>query len=138
MLRFSKKTDYALLALHYPASPGEPGDVSARAIAERFESSLELLAKILQRLARHGLITAHKGLVAATVLRDRRMPFPSRTSNRPSTVQSALPRARPPTPIVISLRGCTVRDPLWRLRERVLPLSLRAREAEAPLEGRPR
>jgi Rrf2 family protein len=62
MFRLSKKTDYALLALQYLASPGKPGDVSARAIAERFEIPAELLAKILQRLAHDGLITAHKGV----------------------------------------------------------------------------
>jgi Rrf2 family protein len=61
MFKFSKKTDYALLALQYRARSGDPGDVSARAIAARFEVPLELLAKILQRLARHGLSTAHKG-----------------------------------------------------------------------------
>jgi DNA-binding IscR family transcriptional regulator len=60
MFRASKKTDYALLALQHLASPGEPGDVSARAIAERFDVPLEFLATILQRLARHGLIAAHK------------------------------------------------------------------------------
>jgi len=63
MCRFSKKTDYALLALQYLASAGEPGGVSARAIAERFEIPLELLARILQRHARHGLIAADKGAI---------------------------------------------------------------------------
>ena len=64
MCRVSKKTDYALLALQYLASAGEPGDVrSARAIAERFEIPLELLARILQRLACHGLIAADKGAI---------------------------------------------------------------------------
>jgi len=62
MFRLSKKTDYALLALQYLASPVEPGDISARAIAERFEIPAELLAKILQRLAHDGLIAAHKGV----------------------------------------------------------------------------
>src|SRR6516164_11108814 len=62
MFRLSKKTDYALLALQYLASPGEPGDVSARATAERFEIPAALLAKILQRLAHDGLITAHRGV----------------------------------------------------------------------------
>jgi len=61
MCRFSKKTGYALLALQYLASAGEPGGVSARAIAERFETPLELLARILQRLAPHGLIPAYGG-----------------------------------------------------------------------------
>src|SRR5215510_13999594 len=56
MLRLSKKTDYALLALQHLASEG------ARAIAERFGIPLELLAKILQQLAHHGLVAAHKGI----------------------------------------------------------------------------
>ena len=63
MCRFSNKTGYALLALQYLASAGEPGGVSARAIAERFEIPLALLARILQRLACHGLIPAHKGAI---------------------------------------------------------------------------
>ena len=63
MCRVSKKTDYALLALQYLASAGVPGGVSARAIAERFEIPLELLARILQRLACHGLIAADKGAI---------------------------------------------------------------------------
>jgi len=63
MCTSSKKTDYALLALQYLASAGEPGGVSARAIAERFEIPLELLARILQRLAHYGMIAAHKGAI---------------------------------------------------------------------------
>lgn len=51
---------YVPLALQYLASPTEPGDLSARAIAERFESSPPLLARIPQRLARHGLIAAQR------------------------------------------------------------------------------
>jgi hypothetical protein len=50
MLRLSKKTDYAPLALQHLASEGTPGTASARAIAERFGIPFELLAKILQQL----------------------------------------------------------------------------------------
>ena len=69
MCRFSKKTGYALLSLQYLASAGEPGGVSARAIAERFETPLELLTRILQRLAPHGLIAAHRGDVDGPEIR---------------------------------------------------------------------
>ena len=60
MRRLPKKTDYALLALQYLASEEAPGVVSTRAIAERFDIPGELLAKILQQLARHGLIAAQR------------------------------------------------------------------------------
>ena len=58
MLRFSKKADYALLALQFLATDG---DASARAIAERYDIPVELLAKVLQHLARLGFVAAHKG-----------------------------------------------------------------------------
>ena len=58
MFKFSKKTDCALLALQYLASPEEPGGISARAITERFEIPPELLARILQRLCHDQLIAA--------------------------------------------------------------------------------
>ena len=62
MFRLSKKTDYALMALQYLASKGASGVVSARAIAERFDIPLDLLAKILQQLAHQGLVAARKGI----------------------------------------------------------------------------
>lgn len=61
MLRLSKKTDYALLALQHLDSEDAAGVASARAIAERFGIPLDLLAKILQQLAHRGLVAAHKG-----------------------------------------------------------------------------
>jgi Rrf2 family protein len=60
MLRFSKKADYALLALQYLDLEARSG-ASARAIAERYDIPVELLAKVLQHLARLGPVVAHKG-----------------------------------------------------------------------------
>jgi len=61
MLRFTKLADYGLMAMHYIASHGDDGAVSAKRIAEEFHIPAELLAKILQRLAKHRLITSHNG-----------------------------------------------------------------------------
>ena len=52
MLRFTKRADYGLMAMHYIASHGDEGAVSAKRIAEEFHIPGELLAKILQRLAK--------------------------------------------------------------------------------------
>lgn len=62
MLRLSKKTDHALLALQYLASETPSGVASARAIAERVDIPRELLAKVLQQLSHHQLVTAQKGM----------------------------------------------------------------------------
>jgi Rrf2 family protein len=61
MLRFTKRADYGLMAMHYIASHGDDGAVSVKRIAEEFHIPAELLAKILQRLAKHRLITSHNG-----------------------------------------------------------------------------
>jgi Rrf2 family protein len=61
MLRFTKRADYGLMAVHFIAAHGEDGAVSAKRIAEEFHIPAERLAKILQRLAKKQLISSHNG-----------------------------------------------------------------------------
>lgn len=72
MLRLNKKTEYALLALRTLAAPGpagaaaneatrDPELVNARLIAQRYHIPEMLLAKVLQKLKRRGLVRATKG-----------------------------------------------------------------------------
>ena len=61
MLRFTKRADYGLMAIHYIAFHQEDGALSSKRIAETFNIPHELLAKILQRLAKKGLIESHNG-----------------------------------------------------------------------------
>jgi Rrf2 family protein len=68
MLRFTKRADYGLMAIHYIAVHDEVGTVSAKRIAEEFAIPPELLAKILQRLAKRRLITSQNGPKGGYVL----------------------------------------------------------------------
>ncbi|HXH84467.1 MAG TPA: Rrf2 family transcriptional regulator [Candidatus Tectomicrobia bacterium] len=61
MLRFTKRADYGLMAIHYIALHDGVGAVSAKRIAEEFGIPAELLAKILQKLAKQGLIASQNG-----------------------------------------------------------------------------
>ena len=61
MLRFTKRADYGLMAMHYIAIHDDLGTVNAKRIAEEFSIPQELLAKILQRLAKQGLIVSQSG-----------------------------------------------------------------------------
>lgn len=71
MLRFTKRADYGLMAIHYIAVTERLGTVSAKRIAEEFRIPAELLAKILQRLAKEGLIVGQNGPKGGYVLARR-------------------------------------------------------------------
>jgi len=68
MLRFTKRADYGLMAIHYIASHQEDGAVSSKRIAETLNIPQELLAKILQRLAKKGFIVSQNGPKGGYVL----------------------------------------------------------------------
>jgi len=68
MLRLTKKADYGLMALKYLAEQAGPGlngegstSQSAKDIAEAYHIPPQLLAKILQTLAKAGLLVSHAG-----------------------------------------------------------------------------
>jgi Rrf2 family protein len=71
MLRFTKRADYGLMAIHYIAIHEALAPVSAKRIAEQFHIPPELLAKILQRLAKRGLISSQNGPKGGYVLAQR-------------------------------------------------------------------
>lgn len=61
MFTFTKKADYALLALSYLGTEAQGRLVGPREIAARYEIPAELLAKIMQTLARHRLVSSVAG-----------------------------------------------------------------------------
>ena len=65
MLRLTKKADYGLMALKYLAEQSafhaEGKAQSAKDIAEAYHIPPQLLAKILQTLAKAGLLVSHAG-----------------------------------------------------------------------------
>jgi Rrf2 family protein len=62
MLRLTKKADYGLMALKYIAEHSDAVSLSAKDIAEAYHIPPQLLAKILQRLAKEGLLRSHAGM----------------------------------------------------------------------------
>ena len=76
MLKISKKADYALMALQYMATV-QQGEMNAfnihrvvntKEIAEEHLIPLELLAKVLQTLAKHEMIESQNGPKGGYVL----------------------------------------------------------------------
>src|ERR1700761_652921 len=68
MLRLTKKADYALMALKYLAEHPASTALSAKDIAEAYHIPPQLLAKILQRLTKVGLLRSHAGMNGGYVL----------------------------------------------------------------------
>jgi Rrf2 family transcriptional regulator, cysteine metabolism repressor len=61
MLKLSKKTDYALMAVQYMASKNSDRAVNTKEIAEEYRIPVELLAKVLQKLGKKGVVVSQNG-----------------------------------------------------------------------------
>jgi Rrf2 family protein len=61
MLKLSKKSDYGLMALRHLALHYGDAACSAAEIAESYDIPTPLMAKVLQRLAKKGLLVARHG-----------------------------------------------------------------------------
>lgn len=61
MLKLTKKADYGLIAMRHLAETADHGSVSAKDLADAYGIPQEALAKILQRLARAGLLKSMHG-----------------------------------------------------------------------------
>lgn len=120
MLRLSKKADYALIAMKHLAQTAGAPSTSAREIAEQYDIPIELMAKVLQRLVRTGLLLSTQGTRGGYTL------------SRPSTTISVADVIQaidgPFTVTACSVDKsdceqydkCSVRDPLWQIRERIV------------------
>ncbi len=61
MVRLSKKVEYGLIAIRHIAAHGGMDVVTAKEISEIYRIPYDLLAKVLQKMAREGLLVSHQG-----------------------------------------------------------------------------
>jgi len=120
MLRLSKKADYGLIAMKHLALRGDQGSSSAREIAALYDIPIELMAKVLQRLVRRGLLASHQGTRGGYEL-----------ARRPTQISVADVIQAIEGPVTVTacstdenqceqFAKCNVRAPLWKVRERIL------------------
>jgi Rrf2 family protein len=62
MVRLSKKVEYGLIALRHMVTSPSGEIVTAKEVADRYGIPYDLLAKVLQRLGKAGLISSHQGV----------------------------------------------------------------------------
>jgi len=122
MLKLSKKADYGLMAMRHFAEHAHQGACRAKDVAESYGIPPEALAKILQRLAKAGLLNSQHGINGGYTLA------------RPAAEISAYEVIRAiDGPIILTScftshgecdqsEKCTVREPLRKVHEGILQL----------------
>ena len=121
MLRLSKKSDYALISMkHLAMRPDGGTSSSAREISESYDIPLELLAKVLQRLVRARLLVSVQGTRGGY-----------RLARHASAISVADVIQAVDGPFTVTACSetdhscdqyskCNIRDPLWRIKDRIL------------------
>jgi len=121
MLRLSKKADYALIAMKHLAEKAKGrASASAREIAEQYDIPIELMAKVLQRLVRTGLLVSTQGTRGGYTLG---------RGSASITVADVIQAIDGPLTVTAcstekndceQYGKCSIRDPLWQIRERIV------------------
>ena len=119
MLKLTKKADYGLMAMRHLAEHGHGEACSAKDVAESYGIPQEALAKILQRLAKAGLLISQHGTNGGYTL-----------ARAPETISAFDVIRAIDGPLFITscitVRGecdqsdrCTIREPLRRVNDSI-------------------
>lgn len=129
MLKLSKKADYGLMALQYIASV-QFGDlqkarvVNTKEIAEEYHIPVELLAKVLQALAKHGIVESQNGpkggYLLAKNVREITIARVLEAIEGPLGIADCYHEADAPT--CSCFEACNIRTPLRKVQDSIYQL----------------
>jgi Rrf2 family protein len=122
MLKLTKKADYGLIAVKHLSVAGRTGTASAKEIADAYGIPLPLLAKILQKLTKTGLLVSVPGSSGGYKL-----------AKRPDRISALEVIHAIDGPIILTTcftahgrcdqsDRCTVREPLRKVHEAIIDL----------------
>jgi Rrf2 family protein len=120
MFKLSKKADYGLIAMKHLANHRHAHACSASEIAQEYGISATLMAKVLQKLAKHGLVAAKHGSTGGYQL--------TREAGRISALE-VLTAIDGPVLITSCVTNhgncdatdrCSIKEPLQRVNESIL------------------
>jgi Rrf2 family protein len=120
MLRFSKKSDYALMSMKHLTTRSDGTAASAREMSEAYAIPLELLAKVLQRLVRARLLVSVQGTRGGY-----RLARPAANISIADVIQAVdgpvtVTACSPDDHACGQYSTCSIRDPLWKIKNRIL------------------
>lgn len=141
MLRLTKKADYGLMALKFLAENPDEASLSAKDIAEAYHIPPQLLAKILQLLAREGLLRSHAGMNGGYTLARKPQTISVfevvRIIDGPLFITSCVTVSG----ICDLTSSCTIKEPLARVNDSITDVLKKIRISDLveadPTHGRP-
>ena len=121
MVRLSKKVEYGLIAIRHIATKPRGDLVTAKEIADSYGIPFELLAKVLQRLTKAGLIHSVQGVHGGYSL--ARPPEEIAVSSIINAIEGSRPviaqcLAEGPQSCGVYL-NCTIKSPLTRVQANI-------------------
>ncbi|HUJ22003.1 MAG TPA: Rrf2 family transcriptional regulator [Bryobacteraceae bacterium] len=135
MLKLTKKADYGLIAVKHLAIAGPRGTASAKDIADAYHIPLPLLAKILQKLTKTGLLVSLPGSTGGYKL-----------ARRPDKISALEVIHAIDGPIILTTcftdhgrcdqsETCNVREPLRKVHEAIIHLLSQIKISEMAEDG---
>jgi Rrf2 family protein len=121
MVRLSKKVEYGLIAIRHIAAQNGMNVVTAKEISDIYRIPYDLLAKVLQKMARAGLLISHHGTKGGYLLARRPEEIP---------VAMIIHAIEGTTPMIARCMAdgaescnvftvCTIKSPLTKVQENI-------------------
>jgi Rrf2 family protein len=123
VLKLTKKTDYALMALLHMGFMTERPLVNAKEIAETYQIPVEMMAKILQTLSRGGVIISENGPKGGYAL--SRAPERISVGEVIATIEGPIGITDcmlSATATCMQAETCTIRTPVEHIQQRISQL----------------
>ena len=122
MFQLSKKVEYGLIAIRHMASGNGGRMFTAKEIAEAYHISYDLLAKVMQKLAKEGFISSFQGVHGGYIL--------TRNPNQINVAEIINSIEGKPNVTIVQCEAegskdcviqstCTIKDPLVKLQESI-------------------
>jgi len=121
MLKLSKKVEYGLIAIRHIAAADLGRITTAKEIADKYKIPYELLAKVMQKLAKRGFIVSHQGVYGGYSLAKGASDMS--ISSIINAIEGQLPAitqciAESPDSCSI-YDNCTIKDPLEKIQSNI-------------------
>ena len=122
MFQLSKKIEYALIAIRHMASGNRGQMFTTKEISDKYQLPYDLLAKLMQKLAKHGIIVSYQGVNCGYIV--SRNPDVIKVSEIIFAIEGkssvTIMQCETETPEECNIHStCTIKNPLIKLQTNI-------------------